>query len=180
MEDLRKLFKRLANNDITAFDDIYYQTYQSLYTVAYIILKDDGLTKDVLQDVYIKLLEKIKDMDNFKYPKAYLVTMTRNLAINVFNRRKKEIFYDLQDSNSHEIFNKEEKNKEDIKETLVYEIAQKILKEDELTILILCAVDDLKRREVSEILNIPLNTITWKYNESIKKVREYMKGISYE
>ena len=33
----------------------------------------------------------------------------------------------------------------------------------------------MKTKEVAEVLNLPLGTVGWKYNEAMKKARKYFK-----
>ena len=56
----------------------------------------------------------------------------------------------------------------------VFEAAAKILAEDEYQILMLCQVAGYKRREVSEMLRLPVGTVTWKNNEALKKLKAFL------
>ena len=51
----------------------------ALYRVAFYMLEDESDAKDVVQDLYVKLLAKSpEDVHN---PKAYAITMLRNMCI---------------------------------------------------------------------------------------------------
>ena len=39
----------------------------------------------------------------------------------------------------------------------------------------LCHVAGYKRREVAEMLEMPVGTVTWKNNEALKKLRTYLE-----
>lgn len=39
----------------------------------------------------------------------------------------------------------------------------------------LFAVGEYKHREIAEMLNLPIGTVTWKYNNAIKKLKEAIK-----
>jgi len=45
------------------------------------------------------------------------------------------------------------------------------LKEDEREIVIMHVLGDMKYREIAEVLGIPIGTISWKYNDAIKKLK---------
>ena len=47
--------------------------------------------------------------------------------------------------------------------------------EDEYQIVMLCQVSGYKRREVASKLNIPIGTVTWKNNEALKKLKQYLE-----
>lgn len=172
MSNLKRQFKKLQDGNMDFFDEIYYATYKSVYMASYTILNDEEAAKDVMQATYQKLLEKIKTIDVSKYPKAWLITVARNLSLNEYKKRKREIIVDVTDPINQSVM-----GSSSIYETPTIELAKKILPEDEYTILIFCAIDNYKRREVSEILAIPIGTVTWKYNNAIKKMKDAMKEV---
>ena len=54
-------------------------------------------------------------------------------------------------------------------------MAAKVLAEDEYEILMLCQVAGYKRREVADMLKIPIGTVTWKNNEALKKLKAHLE-----
>ena len=66
------------------------------------------------------------------------------------------------------ISNIDNMTKEDIK------LAEKILKEEDYKILYLYIIGEYKHREIAEILNLPLGTVTWKYKNSLKKLKKVL------
>ncbi len=91
MLKLEKAFQALKKGDETAFVEIYEATHRLVYYTIYQILKDSELAKDIMQDTYLKVHEKI-DSYRFDSPKAWIMTIARNLAINAYNRRKKNCY----------------------------------------------------------------------------------------
>lgn len=168
MSELAKLTKNLFDGDVNSFDKIYELTSKQVFMSSYIILKNEEQANDIVQDTYIKFVNNIKNMKSFKNVKAYLITISRNLSIDFYNREKRVIIYDIQDKSTHQVFQTDDK-------VLTYsptlELAKKILNDFEFTILFLCVIEQYKRREVSKILDIPISTVTWKYQEIIKKMK---------
>lgn len=39
----------------------------------------------------------------------------------------------------------------------------------------LCQVAGYKRREVAQMLNLPIGTVTWKNNEALKKLKKILE-----
>lgn len=73
---------RFTENEKTrSFDATYHQTYGKLYAVFLKISKDVSLTKDILQQAYIKLWNKWDELDHQEdlYPLIY--TYSRNIFI---------------------------------------------------------------------------------------------------
>ncbi len=65
----------------------------SLYRVAYYILEDEADARDAVQDLFVKLLSLGGKLDEVKAPKAYAITMLRNMCIDRIRTAKR--FYTI-------------------------------------------------------------------------------------
>lgn len=166
-KDINLLVKELQNGNIEVFDDIYYLTKNIVYYSIFIILKDYQLSEDIMQDTYLKALNKIHTYKRKAHFKSWLVTIAKNLAINEFNRRKREMLIDL--SEQEYLLGSCASSAEN--EILIEQVF-KVLSDMEKEIVILHTVGDLKHREIAKLLSKPLGTITWTYNKAIKKLKE--------
>lgn len=165
--DIKILVKKLQNGDMTVFDDLYYQTKDIVFYTILGILKDYSLSEDIMQDTYLKALSKIHSYKPTHSFKSWIVTIGRNSAINEFNRRKKETSIDIQENQT--IFGKTESISEN---QILIEQIFKVLNDTEREIVLLHVVGDLKHREIAKLLEKPLGTVTWTYNNSIKKLKQ--------
>ena len=50
-----------------------------------------------------------------------------------------------------------------------------ILSTEEFIIIIYRIIYNMKTKEVAEVLELPLGTVSWKYNEALKKAKKYFK-----
>ena len=166
INELKALVKRLQDGDIAVFDMIYYETKSVVYYTILSIVKDKSLSEDIMQDTYIKMLEKIHSFKPRYGFKSWLVTIARNMAINEYNRRKRELSFDP--SEDEYIFGTVESSSE--KELMVKEMLE-VLDETEREVVILHVIGDLKHREIAEILKKPIGTVTWIYNKAINKIK---------
>ena len=158
--------ERLRAGDRDALERIYDQTYRAVFYAIYYILKDRAASEDILQETYLAAYRKLDRFQGGNLT-GWLVTIGKNLAINEYQKRRKEINVDFQENESlFGVYRVEERT-----ETPLIDLADKILSEEEFQILALCAVAGYKRREVAEILKIPLGTVTWRYHEAIKKLK---------
>ncbi|MCK5731427.1 MAG: hypothetical protein KAH13_00260, partial [Tenericutes bacterium] len=82
--NLEGYIRQLKSGDQNAFDMIYKLTHRKIYFVALPILRDKALAEDIMQDTYLKFLEKLYDYKT-KNSLAYILTIARNLAINEYN-----------------------------------------------------------------------------------------------
>lgn len=166
-KELNKLVSNLQNGDMNVFDIIYHETKSVVYYTILSILKDKSLSEDIMQDTYLKTLEKIHSFKPRYGFKSWIVTIARNLAINEYNKRKRELSFDP--SVDDYIFGQEESSSE--KELIVKEILN-YLDETEREVVVMHVLGDMKHREIADILKKPIGTITWIYNKAINKAKE--------
>ncbi|MBU1144283.1 MAG: sigma-70 family RNA polymerase sigma factor [Firmicutes bacterium] len=172
-EDLNKLVKLLQEGNLTVFDEIYHQTYRSVFFSVLPILKDESLTEDIIQDTYMKMLENIQKYKEKNFF-AYLITIARNTAINEYNKRKKTTYTDdnIDLFVTYPLINHLEislENEQIIKDSL------SVLDEVEKNVFLLYNVENMTHKEISSVFNKPIGTITWIYAKAIKKIRKHLK-----
>jgi len=165
-KDIKILIEKLKNGDMSVFDDIYYSTKDNVYYTILSIVKDASLSEDIMQETYLKTLEKIHSYKPSNSFNSWIITIARNLAINEYNRRKRELKVDP--SENEIIFGTTESTSE--KELMIKEMME-FLTEDEREIVIMHVIGDMKYREIAQVIGTPIGTISWKYNEAIKKLR---------
>lgn len=82
-----QLFASLAKGDNQAFEKLYRLYFPRLYSFSIKILNDNGLAKDVVQNVFIKIWE-IRASFNYENPEAFLYQMVRNASLNYVRHLK--------------------------------------------------------------------------------------------
>ncbi len=161
-----------------AFGPIYDMTHKYVFHYALSILKNRELAKDVMQNTYLKIMQKISSYQDNSNPGAWITTIVRNLSLDELRVRKKEQSIDV--SENEYLFGVQE-NERDI-DTPTIDLAKKVLPDDEYQILAMCLFLNMKRKEVAKILNKPISTITWKYLKALNTLKEHLEkgGISNE
>ena len=155
--------QKLKQGDISSFDIIYDQTHKLIYYCIYQILHERTASEDIMQDVYLKIYQKISMYENNTSPRAWITTIAKNLALNELKRRQKEFIINPENidliASPHQ-------------ETPLIDLAAKILPEDEYMILMMCVVERYKRKEVAKIFNLSTSGVTWKLNQALQKLKE--------
>lgn len=170
---LEKQIKKLKSGETDAFDRVYELTYRKIYFVVLPILRDRSLAEDIVQDTYLKFLEKI-DSYEAKNSLAYILTIARNLAFNEYNRRKRELRdIDLTD----DVFSLDEYLEIDAVNRELIDSALKVLKVTERNIFLLHVLENMTHREIAVILELPLGTVTWTYQQAIRKMRKHLEEL---
>jgi len=151
-----------------AFEKIYNSTCKLVYSICLSYMKDKFLAEDMMQETYLKVYSSIHQYQNNTSPNSWIVTIAKNLCINELKKRKRyvnidmEMMDDLTDEQSNQ-------------DTPLLDIAFKILKEKELTIVLLHIIDQRKLVDIAKLLNTSEGTIRWRYNNALNKIRKYVE-----
>ncbi len=161
---LDKQMKRLANGDATAFEAVYKKTKKAVYYTALAILKDPSLAEDVMQSTYLKVIKSAYSYREGTDVAAWIARISRNEALNLKKKRGHELYVDERANEG--VFGSGQT--EDY--GLLLDLARNTLPQDEYEVLILVAAAGYKRREIAELMEIPLSTVTYKLNCATKKM----------
>lgn len=175
MAKIDTLVASLKNGDEQAFDEIYHLTVRSLYFAIYPIVKDHHLTEDLVQEAYMKMLQKIQTYQAKNFY-AYLITIGRNLAINQYHQRKKMTFTDTEsDLDILSDFAYESLMEIKIEKREVIQEVLSCLNQAERNVFLLYSLENLTHREIGVILDKPTGTVTWTYQQALKKIKSKLK-----
>lgn len=165
---LEQKIREYKTGDKRAFDAIYDMTYKAVYFRILYVVRDKMYAEDILHDAYLRAMEHLDSYREDTDFIAWLSRIGKNLALNFLEKKKREVQTDFQ----------EEEYRFSAKEPeppWLFSLAQKILSEEEYEILMLCQVSGYKRREVADMLSLPIGTVTWKNNEALKKLKKHLE-----
>ena len=165
---LDQLMTKLSNGDQSVFEEIYSRMRKTVYYIALSILKDRSLAEDAMQSVFLSVLKNAGRYSAGTNAAAWIARIARNESLNV----KKKCGYEepVDERENLKIFGTGTTDDYG----LLTDLARWTLSEDEFTILLLVAVDGYKRRELAEMLDMPISTVTWKYNSAIEKMQKVL------
>lgn len=155
---LDKQMKQLARGDTSAFESIYKNTQKAVYYTALSVLMDRSLAEDVMQTTYLKVIKSASSYRAGTDAVAWIKRICRNEALNLKKKRGHETYIDERENAA--MFGTEQT--EDY--GLLVDLAKRTLPQEEFEILILVAAAGYTRREVAELKNIPISTVTYKLN----------------
>lgn len=167
-DKLEKEIFKLKNGNIDSLGTIYDLTSKGVFTFVLPIVKDSSIAEDIMQQTYIKIYENIESYKDGTNARNWILTIAKNLAINEFNKNKKMMNFTFdEETYGIEGLTSIDENKD----TPTIQLANEILSPEEFNIVMLHLVGEYKHREISKMLNIPLGTVTWKYNNALQKLR---------
>lgn len=165
-----RLFQRIGQDDMAAFEELYVLTEKTIYAYALSIVRHHEDALDIVSDTFLKIRSAAHLYKPMGKPLAWMFTITRNLAMDRLRNHAR--YYDGDFSEME--FQDEFSFVENTGDRMVLETVLTRLTEEERRIVMLHAVSGLKHREIARSLDIPLSTVLSKYKRSLKKLRTYL------
>lgn len=156
----------VAQGDDRAFERLYEGMKRGVFAFAYTYLGNAADAEDVVQETFLQVKRRAATYRLGSDVRAWVFQIAKNQSLDVLRRRKR---YDEVPLDSFSNVGKEQAF------PMLDEMTA-CLTDEEKEIVLLHAVWNYKHREIAKMLSIPLGTITWKYNEAIKKLRKQERG----
>lgn len=161
------------------FSECFRSYYRLLCCFAFEYLHEIEKAEDVVQEVFIRLLEKAPSFENEAHCKYFLYKATRNACLNYIE--KKAIRHDILERMTEEQY---EQNTTDLFNKIVRaEVYQKIVAAiDELPkgcgrIFRLSYISGLSNEEIADALNISIHTVKAQKIKAKARLRESLREL---
>ena len=162
--------KRISKGDKSALHEIYEAYLGYIYSVVFRVVLNREDAEDVTGDFFIRLWKLSKTYRSGSGHRAWMAAIARNMAIDLLRKKKREV---LTDDFTDSV--QEHAAENDVEEEVLSEISLKEALETllpaEREILNLKIMGELTFREIADILKQPLGTVTWRYQNAVKKLR---------
>ena len=162
--------------DKTSFDQIYKQYWSKLYIYAFNVLQEKKICEDIVQEIFIDLWAK-RDNVQITDLNSYLYQSVKYQIFNHFRKSKYKkqllIKFNLMNTQNgiDELYEEKELNVQ------LKDIISKLPKQRRI-IFKMSRYDGLSNKEISENLNISLQTVKNQISKSLKFIRRSLKNIS--
>ena len=157
---LDNLMKEVTQGSERAFEELYEGMKRGVFALAYSYLRNYEDAEDVLQQTFLTVKRKAYLYRVGTDARAWIFQIAKNAALDELRKRKQRKEGELL-------------REEGVETPVVFldELTAR-LSEEEREIVIMHAVWGYKHKEIAEEKGLPLGTVTWKYNEAIKKLRK--------
>ncbi len=165
------LMSAMADGSRTALKQIYEEYVKLVYAVIYDTIKSREEAEDIASEFFIKLFGIAGKYKSGNGHKKWLVTIARNMAIDRIRKLDREIVVDEfpEYSSTEDCFEEQAALRMTMKQ------AMESLKAEERQVLDLKVVGGFTFKDISELLDKPQGTVSWLYNNAIKKLRRCQK-----
>ena len=182
-EHIESLAKKISlNSDQQAFKELYLVFFDRLYKFAFSILHSAEFAEEAVNDVFLNIWQKRLQLKTIGNLRNYLYISTKNTSFNYLSKFRKErnatldevlVRFEIDELTPETaIFTTEVRN----------EIEQAINQLPPKTKLVfqMAKVEGMKYKEISEILNISVNTIDNHIATAIKRLSSTLKNFPGE
>jgi len=167
------ILQQAATGDETAFRQVFAFFYKRLYHFAFAIVKTKEAAEEIVEDVFIRIWQQRGGLAAVQNIKVYLYTATKNAALNYLSKKAKENITEPFDNINITLIQSAITPEQIMITGEMYKKIQEAV--DALPprckmIFKLIREDGLKYKEVSEILNISVNTIDVQMAIAVKRI----------
>ncbi|QVK20751.1 RNA polymerase sigma factor [Mycoplasmatota bacterium] len=159
---------KLKKKSERAFDELFYLTRDYLFYFIYSMVKNRAAADDLLQDTYITIYEKIDSCNSNNFL-SWMLTIARNKTINFIRKESKMSYVE---SNRFDFMSSDCSSE---RELLLLKDMKSVLNNDEFQIVLMHVLGNYTHKQISKGLDKPIGTISWKYNEAMKKLKEKLE-----
>ncbi len=171
---------RIARNeDHKAYKELFTSLYTYLLHFALTLVKMKQPAEEIVSDVFIKIWQKRKELEKIENLKVYLYIATKNLSLNYLEKQKRTTTDNIEEfANQFKsiYFDPEQLMITADMVSLIYQAIENLPLRCKM-IFKLVKEDNLKYKEVAEILNISEKTVE---NQLAIALRKIAMAISFD
>lgn len=161
--------RELSEISLETYQELFSKWYEPIRNFIYYKTSDIGLAEDLAQDTFVKLWENRQKIDE-KTVKSYLYTIANNLTINYLKRQ--QLNYKFIQSSVEKTETKDPSYLVEMKE---YEEKLNnvfaLLPDGCREVFMMNRIEDLKYREISEMLGISVKAVEKRMSKALQIIR---------
>lgn len=157
-------------------ETLFKEFYVDMCKSAFNILKDELAAEDVVQDVFMKLYQSNKEMQ-IDYPKTFFKRSATNAAIDVYRKKQKNSFVDIDSRYDLEYEETEVEDNTDLLKKVNEAIDQ--LPPKCRTIFVLKRKEGYTNKEIAEELDISVKTVENQMTKAFKFLRKVLNPVTF-
>ena len=163
--------QQIAAGDSSALEEVYRRTRRTVYYIALSVLRERMLAEDVMQSTYLKVLSNAARYRKGTNARAWIARIAKNEAISVWRKRRQEVSVDEREEQA--LFGSVAADEYG----MLIDLARRVLGRHEFAVLLLSAAEGYKRREIAQMLGMPLPTVTWHYGRAVEKMQKALREL---
>jgi len=182
--EFRTAIAMLLNGNKEGLRQIYEAYVRFIYGIVYDNVRNRADAEDITSEFFIKLLRAADTYKAGGAHRAWMARIAKNMSIDFLRKKGHEVYETEDNSEKNESMSLIEYGQKQERWDSPVE-ARAILERDmsqalarlgiqEREIIDMKLTGQLKFREIAMVLGQPIGTVTWIYNQGIKKLRRYL------
>lgn len=170
------LVERVLRGDAEAYGDLVTRHMRRAFSVAYRILEHREDAEDVVQDAFIRALERIDTLDRGRPFRAWFYRIVVNQALNFRRSRTRRATESIPDDARSTTSSPElDADRAGLRERLHHALQQ--LTETQHTIVQLADLEEFTSAEIAHILGMPDGTVRWHLHQARRALRQMLGSL---
>lgn len=161
---------RLPEGDLEALEGLYRELHPAVLSYSRLLLRDAAEAEDNAQDTFLKVWEKAATYRPGGSPRAWILGIARNGALDRLRRAGRTIPVD--DAAEDEPALAEDRTASRTAEALDLQAALRTLDRGDRRIVLLRAVAGLPLKDVARMTGLPTSTVHWRYRRALRLLGE--------
>ncbi len=162
-----KLIQRIAQGDGKALEALYTELSRMVFALSLAIVRQKQDAEDILSETFVAVWQSASTYRGGS-GKSWVCSIARNLSLNLVKKKKREQVGEIPETAAVDF-------------GLVGRVENKIVLEQALACLdereretVLLYNSGFKHKEIAEITGEKLGTVTWRYQNSLQKLRKIL------
>ena len=170
----RELLLRIAHDDAHAFTCLFNFYKDKIYTVAYQLTESPAMAEEAVQEIFMKLWIKRKELPGIAHFNAWFYTVARNHLFTSFKRSALKECREISEIDPALLFTHDAEERILLKETeTIIKRALHALPPQQNKVYRLIKEKGYKKEEVAAFLNLSPETVKIHLAKAMKNVRAY-------
>jgi RNA polymerase sigma factor (sigma-70 family) len=166
--DAEAALAAIVAGDTAALESLYRELSAPVFAVAFAITGDHALAEDVVQEAFVRVYTRARSYRPESRPRAWVVAIARNLALDAVRRRRRERTADAVQA-------VEPAETDTARERPVISALLE-LSMTERQIVVLHDLAGLTHAETARALGLPAGTVRWKYRVALRRLESALEA----
>lgn len=171
-QPLNEIFALLRQGNKSGLELLYDFHYNKMYGIAFSVLKNKSMAEDVVHNVTYKFMSMDKNLFPTANEDTWLYSVVKNEALMLLRKEKRIV--PIKEIRGICL---EDKNIEEFVDLNDFNSMIQSLNDKQKTVVWLKILGGYTHKEIAKMLDMPIGTVQWIYNTSIKRIRRILTSL---
>lgn len=168
------LIKKIRHDDVVAFETLFRKYYTALQRFIWGYVNSEAVAEELVQELFTRIWENRADLSISGSFKSYLFRAARNLSIDHLRHQQVKQNWNKEQKAIHKYSDYPKSLDERLHDKLVLEEVKQFIQElpkRRREIFMLSRYENMKYREIADLLDISMSTVETQISRALKMLR---------